>query len=219
MQSSQENISSDGPRESNSLVLSREKIIYILESCLVYFASSVLCLSSYPSISQSPSVSFHISSTHNPIISFFIPRSKNHQKWSSSLLLLPFSPLLLGKNSKNHGLKRRVFSPFDYSVLAGENCKCQAADGQGPQWNDLTSQCCDQLTCGKAPIVGSLVPTGSHYPGPNHQVSLYALCFFQLDLLTILTKQCSAAGTNCIDSSAFVSCCQSLGAPSAFCWG
>ena len=55
--------------------------------------------------------------------------------------------------------------------MAGENCKCQAADGQGPQWNDLTSQCCSQLTCGKAPIVGELIPTGSHYPGPNHQVS------------------------------------------------
>ncbi|KAH6906954.1 hypothetical protein BKA70DRAFT_1285921 [Coprinopsis sp. MPI-PUGE-AT-0042] len=72
-------------------------------------------------------------------------------------------------------------------VLAGQNCKCQASNGQGPQWNGLTDYCCR----GNG-------GTG-YFPGPNNQ--------------------CSAGGTNCLNSGAFVRCCQENGAPSAFCWG
>ncbi|KAH6885629.1 hypothetical protein BKA70DRAFT_1410500 [Coprinopsis sp. MPI-PUGE-AT-0042] len=84
-------------------------------------------------------------------------------------------------------------------VLAGQNCKCQAANGQGPQWNDLTNYCCrGQGGFDFATVATCLAPFAGFYPGPNHQ--------------------CSAGGTNCLNSGQFVKCCQSQGAPSAFCW-
>ncbi|KAK4617582.1 hypothetical protein CLAFUW4_12445 [Fulvia fulva] len=76
------------------------------------------------------------------------------------------------------------------AVQAGQNCKCQ--DGNG-QYNDLTEQCCKLHACGSG-----AAGTSSHYPGPNHQ--------------------CSAEGTNCLDSGAFVQCCQMLGVGGAYCW-
>ncbi|KAH6885616.1 hypothetical protein BKA70DRAFT_1237014 [Coprinopsis sp. MPI-PUGE-AT-0042] len=84
-------------------------------------------------------------------------------------------------------------------TFAGQNCKCQAANGQGPQWDEATKACC-------IGVPGALYRTtitciegmAGLYPGGNHQ--------------------CDAKRTNCIDSGAFVKCCQSLGAPSAFCW-
>ncbi|KAF1825866.1 uncharacterized protein K489DRAFT_331331 [Dissoconium aciculare CBS 342.82] len=79
------------------------------------------------------------------------------------------------------------------SAMAGQNCKCQDPSGTGPQYNDATETCCGKLQCGGPAGIG-----GSYYPGPNHQ--------------------CSASGTNCLDSGAFVQCCKDLGGPGAYCW-
>ncbi|KAH6885619.1 hypothetical protein BKA70DRAFT_1466125 [Coprinopsis sp. MPI-PUGE-AT-0042] len=66
-------------------------------------------------------------------------------------------------------------------AFAGQNCKCQASNGQGPQWDDATKACCTGapsiqfgtvLTCTKG-------FTGV-YPGGSHQ--------------------CDAKGSNCLDS-------------------
>ncbi|KAH6899096.1 hypothetical protein BKA70DRAFT_1314409 [Coprinopsis sp. MPI-PUGE-AT-0042] len=85
-------------------------------------------------------------------------------------------------------------------VLAGQNCKCQASNGQGPQWNGLTDYCCRGNGGAKHGTVQTcLLPGTGYFPGPNNQ--------------------CSAGGTNCLNSGAFVRCCQENGAPSAFCWG
>ncbi|CAI0653517.1 unnamed protein product [Colletotrichum noveboracense] len=45
-------------------------------------------------------------------------------------------------------------------AFAGKNCKCQDPSGKGPQWNDLTKQCCNgdvNAGCFFAP----------NFPGPN----------------------------------------------------
>ncbi|KAK2772601.1 hypothetical protein CKAH01_13897 [Colletotrichum kahawae] len=45
-------------------------------------------------------------------------------------------------------------------TFAGKNCKCQDPSGKGPQWNDLTKQCCNgdvNAGCFFAP----------NFPGPN----------------------------------------------------
>ncbi|KAI8210820.1 hypothetical protein K4K52_011655 [Colletotrichum sp. SAR 10_76] len=47
-------------------------------------------------------------------------------------------------------------------AFAGKNCKCQDPSGKGPQWNDLTKQCCNgdvNAGCFFAPS----------FPGPNNQ--------------------------------------------------
>ncbi|KAH6885618.1 hypothetical protein BKA70DRAFT_1237016 [Coprinopsis sp. MPI-PUGE-AT-0042] len=83
-------------------------------------------------------------------------------------------------------------------ALAGQNCKCQASNGQGPQDDAATQYCC---TGAGASLFGTTrtcsKPAGT-YPGGSHQ--------------------CDAKGTNCINSGAFVSCCKLRGAPGAFCW-
>ncbi|KAI8253653.1 hypothetical protein K4K58_007060 [Colletotrichum sp. SAR11_239] len=75
-------------------------------------------------------------------------------------------------------------------AFAGKNCKCQDPSGKGPQWNDLTKQCCNgdvNAGCFFAP----------NFPGPNNQ--------------------CTGVG-NCLNSGAFNDCCKSKGAPGAYCW-
>ncbi|KAI8242807.1 hypothetical protein K4K55_009690 [Colletotrichum sp. SAR 10_96] len=52
-------------------------------------------------------------------------------------------------------------------AFAGKNCKCQDPSGKGPQWNDLTKQCCNgdvNAGCFFAP----------NFPGPNNQVRYFA---------------------------------------------
>ncbi|KAF0323068.1 hypothetical protein GQ607_009612 [Colletotrichum asianum] len=69
-------------------------------------------------------------------------------------------------------------------AFAGKNCKCQDPSGKGPQWNDLTKQCCNgdvNAGCFFAP----------NFPGPNNQ--------------------CTGVG-NCLNSGAFNDCCKSRSA-------
>ena len=53
-------------------------------------------------------------------------------------------------------------------ALAGHNCKCQDPSGVGPQWNDLTEQCCDAArnNCVNWP---GFVP--KYHGDQHHQVS------------------------------------------------
>jgi hypothetical protein len=54
----------------------------------------------------------------------------------------------------------------EHSAFAGQNCKCQADNGQGPQWNEYTNYCCYEGSSTQ-----SCTSAARHYPGPNHQVS------------------------------------------------
>ncbi|KAH6885614.1 hypothetical protein BKA70DRAFT_1237012 [Coprinopsis sp. MPI-PUGE-AT-0042] len=75
-----------------------------------------------------------------------------------------------------------VAASFAIGALAGENCKCQAANGQGPQYNDATAYCCrGQGGTDFGTVRTCFLPAGT-YPGAN--------------------SQCTARGSNCIDSGA-----------------
>ncbi|TLD33613.1 hypothetical protein PspLS_00269 [Pyricularia sp. CBS 133598] len=74
-------------------------------------------------------------------------------------------------------------------VSAGQNCKCQDDNGQ---YDALTATCCSS-----DPTILCIFPP-AYFPGPNNQ--------------------CSASGSNCIDSGAFVQCCKDHGVGGAFCW-
>ncbi|KAH7095099.1 hypothetical protein FB567DRAFT_511753 [Paraphoma chrysanthemicola] len=88
-----------------------------------------------------------------------------------------------------------VFLTAISGALAGQNCKCQARNGQGPQNNAATEKCCNKDV--NDACVFSWLPS---FPGPNNQ--------------------CSAGGTNCLNSGAFVECCrqETNGRLEAYCW-
>ncbi|KAH6885620.1 hypothetical protein BKA70DRAFT_1445006 [Coprinopsis sp. MPI-PUGE-AT-0042] len=58
-------------------------------------------------------------------------------------------------------------------AIAGENCKCQAADGKGPSWNVITDYCC----LGNGGVLFGTTkdcfPGTAYFPGGSDQV----LCF------------------------------------------
>jgi hypothetical protein len=54
-----------------------------------------------------------------------------------------------------------------HSALAGQNCKCQARNGQGPQNNAATQRCCTDSV--NRDCIASWLPS---FPGPNNQVCI-----------------------------------------------
>ena len=57
------------------------------------------------------------------------------------------------------------------SVLAGENCKCQASSGTGPSYYAATENCCFGDAGGKTGTTRSCLHAAVNFPGPNNQVS------------------------------------------------
>ncbi|KAH7136189.1 hypothetical protein B0J11DRAFT_179929 [Dendryphion nanum] len=69
-------------------------------------------------------------------------------------------------------------------VLAGQNCKCQHPSGTGPQWNQLTKECCNSETTGCWPI-------NAVFPGPNNQRTRYELYQFRGIQQLLPQQRCS----------------------------
>ncbi|KAH6885613.1 hypothetical protein BKA70DRAFT_1237011 [Coprinopsis sp. MPI-PUGE-AT-0042] len=68
-----------------------------------------------------------------------------------------------------------VLASIVAGAIAGQNCKCQASNGQGPQYNTATEYCCrgrgGSVEFG---TVATCVPPFAGFMGPNNQASRVA---------------------------------------------